>query len=167
MSTPTSLIRGAAGAALLVACSALAGNAHLMPMKNRLAPGVPPPPAGNTGHLVYQGGPVISNVRIYGVYWGAVDPNTIAKMPDYFNTVMSSVHLDMLNEYDTNISGGTNQIIGRGTWGGGFTINPSSATTVDDSTISSEIDSQIMGGHLPASDSNTLYVIFFPPGVTI
>src|SRR6185312_5238246 len=77
---------------------------------------------------------------------------------------------------NTNISGGTGQVFGNGTFGGLFQIVPSSAnngSTISDTQIQSELLAQITAGHLPApvldaaGNPNTLYMIFFPPGKTI
>src|SRR6516162_8275920 len=52
-------------------------------------------------------------------------------------------------------------------------IPSTSATTVDDSTIQSELETQIADGHLPApthdtaGNINTYYAVFFPHGTTI
>src|SRR5205085_11256321 len=81
---------------------------------------------------------------------------------------------DWLTEYNTNLSGGTNQSIGRGTFGGQYTITPSvTSSTVDDTQIQTEISNQISAGHLPAATTdaagnvNTYYAVFFPHGKTI
>jgi hypothetical protein len=68
-------------------------------------------------------------------------------------------------------------VLGRGTVDAGYTITPSvcNATprTVFDDQIQNELVSQINAGHLPAVTtdshgiSNTLYMIYFPKGVTI
>jgi hypothetical protein len=84
--------------------------------------------------------------------------------------------ISLLTQYNTTISGGTNQTFGFGTFGGLFQIVPSAGnngSTISDSQIQSELLAQINAGHLPApvldaaGNPNTLYMIFFPPGKTI
>ena len=139
-------------------------------------------PAPNAD-LQYYGGPVISNVQVVVVYWGNnVNPTTTTGIPDFFSAITNSTYLDLLSEYSTNgvnpVGGGAPGIesIGRGSMIGVYTITPSapnSGTVVDDTQIESELLSQIEAGHLPAptTDSNnldtTLYMIYFPPGLTI
>ena len=59
-------------------------------------------------------------------------------------------------------------VIGHGTFEGSITIAPSvTSSTVDDTQIQSELNSQISAGKLPAPDANTIYMIDFPKGITI
>src|SRR5215469_11868108 len=91
-------------------------------------------------------------------------------------TGVNSGYTTLLSQYDTPASGGTNQTIGNGTFDGLFQIVPSAGnngSTITDAQIQSELLAQITAGHLPApvldaaGNVNTLYMIFFPPGVTI
>ena len=68
----------------------------------------------------------------------------------------------------------TNQHIADGAFQNIVTIMPSvTGSTVDDTQIQSEIESQINAGHLPApaldaqGNPVTYYAIYFPPGITI
>jgi MYXO-CTERM domain-containing protein len=90
--------------------------------------------------------------------------------------LVDSAYLDLLSEYSTKgQSGGTNQTITRGTITKPYTITPISATgaSIDDSQIAGELAAQVAASKLPAvtldstSNPNTLYVLFFPTGVTI
>ena len=177
--------------------SSNANSAHPLPVVPVTAPiqhGVPwrdahqPGPIGFAApagaHLSYFGGPVISNVHVVQVLYGScyynsqVAGTTSPTMGNFFGdlTGPNSGYTTLLSQYSTNISGGTNQIIGNGTFDGLFQIVPSSAnngSTISDSQIQSELLSQISGGHLPApvldaaGNVNTLYMIYFPPGKTI
>jgi len=138
-------------------------------------------PAG--AHLTYRGGPVISNVQVYQVLYGSgsyapqISATTTPSIASFFGDIGNSTFLTgMLSEYNTNISGGTNQIIGAGTFAGQFAIVPAAGnngSTITDTQIQSELLSQITAGHLPApvldagGHPNTLYMIYFPPGKTI
>jgi len=133
-------------------------------------------------HLNYYGGRVISNVQVAVVFWtGSVDATTQSQIGGFYTTITNSAYLDMLNEYDTvGLNGladgqpGSNQLIGRGTVIGPYTITPSTnATTIDDTQIQAELQAQIAAHNLsdPATDGsgnvNTLYMVYFPLGYTI
>jgi hypothetical protein len=139
-----------------------------------------PPPAA--AHLDYYGGRVVSNMQVVQVLWGTgsylseVTSTATPSMASFYNQVLNSSYVDWLTEYDTTglPAPTTNQIIGRGLFDVQVTITPSSSsTTVDDSTIQSEITAQINAGNLPApttdgaGNSNTYYAVFFPNGTTI
>lgn len=139
-------------------------------------------PAG--AHLSYFGGPVVSNAHIVQVLYGTGSYNSQVAgtsgptMGNFFGDLLgtNSGYISLLNQYNTNISGGTNQIIGNGTFDGLFQIVPSAGnngSTIDDSNIQAELLAQINAGHLPApaldaaGNVNTIYMIYFPPGKTI
>src|SRR6185437_11864358 len=139
-------------------------------------------PAG--AHLSYFGGPIISNVQVVQVLYGSGSYNsqvagtTSPSMGKFFGDITGSGSglISLLTQYNTNISGGTNQTFGFGSFGGLFQIVPSAGnngSTISDSQIQSELLAQINAGHLPApvldaaGNPNTLYMIFFPPGKTI
>ena len=139
-------------------------------------------PAG--AHLSYFGGPVISNVQVIQVLYGTGSYNaqvagtSSPSMGNFFSdlTGTNSGYVNLLTQYNTTISGGTNQTIGNGTFAGLFQITPSAGnngSTIDDSNIQAELLAQINAGHLPApvldaaGNVNTIYMIYFPPGKTI
>ena len=139
-------------------------------------------PAG--AHLSYFGGPIITNVQVVQVLYGSGSYNaqvagtTSPTMGNFFAdfTGSGSGLVSLLTQYNTNISGGTNQVFGFGSFGGLFQIVPSAAnngSTISDTQIQSELLAQITAGHLPgptndaAGNPNTLYMIYFPPGKTI
>jgi len=134
-----------------------------------------PGPAG--AHLTYYGGPVVSNVQVVIVFWGPnVSPVVTTGIYNFYNTVVDSTYLDLLYENSTFGLAGvtTNQKIGHGTVLSPITITPSSsASSITDTFIQTEIRNQIAAGHLPPpsldsqGNSNTLYALYFPPGVTI
>ena len=139
-------------------------------------------------HVDYFGGPVISNVHIVLVLYGAGSylPNIAGTatptMANFFNDITKSAFFDMLSEYSTigvkafDGTAGTNQFIGHGFYDGQITITPAPANngpTITDTQIQTELLSQVSAGVLPApvidaqGNNNTLYMIFFPPGKTI
>jgi Fibronectin type III domain len=139
--------------------------------------------AASNASLAYYGGPVVSNAHIESVLWGGTPANYLAQvagttaapnMDSFFGHVTNSAFVSWLDEYDTNVSGGTSQRIGYGSFLDRRTITPSSAaTTIDDPTIQSELLSQIEAGNLAsptydaAGNPNTVYAVFLPYGTTV
>ncbi len=135
-----------------------------------------PTSAAGTAHLTYYGGRVVSNTRVVQVLWGSgsyvpnVSSTSSPSIATFFQGVLNSAYLDWLGtEYDT-----PTQTIGRGSFVGQYTITPStSATSLDDATIRTEIAAQIAAGKLPApttdakGNDNTYYAVFFPRGTSI
>jgi hypothetical protein len=159
---------------------------HLMPLTKPHVTGGGPgainggpyPPGYNVDGglpLLYFGGPVISNVKAVVVLWGNnVDPRITTRIGSFYRSVTDSNYVTWLSpQYDTfrqavNGLPGTNQKIGAGTFLGTFTIQPAvTQGTIDDTAIQAELQAQISGGHLPAQDADTLYMVYFPPGLTI
>jgi Big-like domain-containing protein len=154
--------------------------------------------AGGRCQLQYYGGKVISNVKVYQVNWTAGGQRSMA---GFFSAVTSSSYLDWLNEYSTDIpvqaggrlgAQGTGQLVGRGVFGGTFTITPSAANAggtqqcgvavtsnccspdvapgagavcIRDAQIADELQRQIAAGQLPPADENALYFVYFPAGI--
>ena len=138
-------------------------------------------------HLNYWGGPVLSNIQVVVVFWGAdVAPALTANgaIDQFYTDITSSRYFDELTEYSTagvtgaNGTSTSNQKIGHGTFAGKFTINPSicpgpAACNITDAQIQTELTNQINSSHLPPPQTdgqgniNTYYSIYFPPAVTI
>ena len=133
--------------------------------------------------MEYFGGPVISNAKVYAIWWGGAAGinSAITKaqggIADFFRGVTDSAFIDWLNEYDTNINAmagsrsgqpGTNQFIGRGNYAGAFSLSGVQVSgSVNDSAIQSALNSAFAAGTLPQPDENTIYAVYFPSGVTI
>ncbi len=155
-----------------------------------IVPFVTNPPAADdvisqsTVSLRYYGGPVVSNVQVVVVYWGAnVNSEIEAKIPGFYQAVTNSVYFDLLSEYSTNVTPvgggtGTNQSIGQGSYVEAVTITPTigdcpPTCNITDAQIQTEILSQINAGNLPApqydssGNDETEYAIYFPPGASI
>ncbi len=162
----------AAAAASLAACAAPSvddqadpagadeiqpGPIFKMPLLNtRIAESAAP----SNAHLTYYGGPVIPNVKVYTVFWNA-NVASQTQLNSFYSTVTQSPYMDWLTEYNTS-----NQTIGRGSFGGSV-VDTMSGSAVDDTQIQKEVSALIDAGKLPASDGNNLYMVHFPPGVTI
>ncbi len=124
--------------------------------------------------VMYYGGPVIANVKVYTVFWGkSVDPTVTSKIGSFFSAVTNSTYLDWMKEYDTNIKAvdgrqGTNQHIGRGSYAGEYTITPkNTGANLADPDIQAELEYQVSIGALPKPDGNSLYMTYFPAGITL
>lgn len=124
--------------------------------------------------LLYHGGPVLSQVKVYAVMWGAnVDSATQSGIGAMLAATVNSTYFDMLKEYDTTINSidgrsGTQQHIERGNFVAPMVIQPANAKlTVTDDEIGAELSHQIDLGALPKPDANTVYMTYFPAGMTI
>jgi hypothetical protein len=160
--------------AAVAAALTLAVSAHAAPHGIFWVQGKKPAQTQAAGKVQYYGGPVISNAKVYAVFWGPdVDSETQAKIGPFFSNILDSTYMDWLAEYDTNVTAvdgraGTGQTIGRGSYIGGATITPKNASSsLSDADIQAELDAQIAAGKLPKSDANTLYMVYFPSGVSI
>jgi hypothetical protein len=111
--------------------------------------------------MVYRGGPVISNVKVYPVYWSASVPNQSA-LDGFYGAIVNSPYVDWLSEYDTST-----QQIGRGRFVSSYVDSaaPSGAQLTDDQ-VRQELG-RLIDGSLPSADANTLFMVHLPPGVTI
>jgi hypothetical protein len=118
--------------------------------------------------LTYRGGPLITDVKIFTLFWGSEWTNTgnqqtASQMNDFFTYLVTSPLMDQLAEYSV-----TQFPIGRGSFVGTLTVSGQDpASSVADSDIQRFIQQQISSGAVPTPDSNTLYFIFLPSGVTV
>ncbi|MGH9513304.1 MAG: beta strand repeat-containing protein [Terriglobales bacterium] len=159
---------------------------HMVPKTDANSKPVSPQgksPQSPAANLDYYGGPVVSNIQVVVVFWGPRVSSTVTgKIGGFFQAVTNSSYFDLLSEYSTGVTpvgggSGTNQSIGRGNFLGEYTISPSicatAPCTVTDTQIKAELLRQLNAGNLPTpdldanGDVNTLYMMYFPPGVTI
>lgn len=124
--------------------------------------------------LDYFGGPVLENTKIVSVYWGKnVDPAIQSRMKDFYTALMTGTYFEWLSEYNTDIvsvtgKNGTNQKIKAGSFVGDFVIEPKRiGHVVDDLDLQEELVEQIEKGVLPENTPDTLYMVHFPPGVSV
>ena len=130
-------------------------------------------PTSVTANLAYSGGPVVSNADVTSVEWGSTGP--YGDFSGFFGGVLRSPYISWLREYDpANQVNGNGQHIGYGTFHSAVTITPpTSATTVDDSTIQATLLAKVSDHTLPAPTAdadgnvNTIYAVFFPHGATV
>ncbi len=143
------------------------------PLRTRITPLEVGQRAANA-KVLYYGGPVLANAKVYAVFWGSgVDQALQEGMGPFYSAVLNSTHMDAMKQYSTFVKAvdgrqGTNQTLGRGAYGGGYLITPSrTAKRLDDLDIRAELEEQVAKGALPRPDSNSLYMIHFPAGVSI
>jgi hypothetical protein len=120
------------------------------------------PHLSTAGNLKYYSGPVLSNVKVWTVFWNASIPNQ-DKLNLFFGEVTKSAYFDWLTEYNT-----PTQTIGHGSFAG-TVVDPSppAKTKISNEEVAGELKRLIGAGTLPANDENTLYMVYFPPGVDI
>ncbi|HTC95173.1 MAG TPA: Ig-like domain-containing protein [Terriglobales bacterium] len=138
-------------------------------------------PLASQQDVSYYGGLMLSNVQVVVVFWtNSVDPAEALNAPGFYGAITNSAYMDLLAQYSTSgMNGqdglpGSNQVIGRGSYAGAFAITPSATgILIDDTQIASELVNQLNSGALPqpqldaGGNSNTLYMIYFPPGYTV
>jgi hypothetical protein len=137
-------------------------------------------PPGDLVNLVYYGGPVVSNAQVVVVFWGNEVNSTIqADIGGFYQAILPSNYAHIVGEYDTTPPiNTTDQVIGQGTLAGTYTITPNLCQiafpcTVTDSQVQSQLEESIALAALPApvldagGNVNTIYVVYFPPYVTI
>ena len=131
--------------------------------------------------LNYYGGPVMSNVQVIAVFWtSSVDSGEQNNAAGFYAAVTNSPWMDLLSQYSTvgltGLAGhaGSDQIIGRGSFAGSYTITPANTnTTLSDADIQTELIHQINIVALPApaldsgGNPNTLYMVYFPLSITV
>lgn len=132
------------------------------------------PPKLILGPVDYYGGPVVGDMQIVSILWGAQVSKTTAKeVPEYLTALANSTYVDQLSIYDTFHKGvtghkGTKQHIHRGTYVGQIQIAPQNTSLqVSDRDIIKELQYQIELGVLPPQTLNMWYLIYFPQNVSI
>jgi hypothetical protein len=125
------------------------------------APATPPP------HLTYRGGPLLSNVQVFTVFWGqawgqASLSNLMQQLNNYFDSILTSPLIDQLTEYNTQT-----QSIGHGSRIGTATVTtPALHHTATDQAVQAMLQNEITNNTaFPQPTANTLYFVYLPPGV--
>jgi hypothetical protein len=122
-----------------------------------------------TPKLIYNGGPLIKNVKVFTIFWGK-DWNSNAsftalkgKLNQFFTDILVSPLLDQLAEYSR-----PGMPIGHGSLIGTKTITASAPkSSVKDSHIQTTLLKWISAGTVPAWDANTLYFIYIDKGIKV
>jgi len=130
------------------------------------APGIAAPAATQ---LTYRGGPVLTAVEVFTVFWGAgwsaaAQQSMLTALNAFFGFIVASPYVDQLSEYDPPGSH-----IGRGRFVGSASLTvPALGTNVTDTAIRQMLEQQLAGKtSFPPAGPNTVYFVFLPPGVTV
>src|SRR5450631_3416145 len=115
----------------------------------------------------YNGGVVLSHAQVVVVFWGPnVYSQVVSLMPTFISAMTDNEYLDWLDEYYAD----TPKVdpIGRGSWGGTYTITPQNHNQqLTDTAVANELGYQISHSHLPIPNSNSIYMVYFPPNYSI
>lgn len=124
--------------------------------------------AAPAAKLVYNNGPLISQAEVVTIFWGtgwqqSSENPLIAKINAFFDFILTSSLIDQLAEYSV-----AQYPIGHGKRIGTLSLtNPDVTAKVADSSIQKMLEQQIAAGALPKSNSNLIYFVFLPSGVTV
>lgn len=133
--------------------------------------------------LTYRNGPLMTSVEVFTIFWGAawntapqkaIKGSQVAgkaslgdlmgEINQFFDFILSSSLIDQLAEYNVAKYKITH---GKRT---GTTVlsSPALGKSVQDSAIQKMLQDEIAaGGTFPKASANTLYFIYFPPGVKV
>jgi hypothetical protein len=121
-----------------------------------------------TPQLTYRGGPLLTNVQVFTIFWGSAwqqspQSDLIQQINGFFDYILTSSLIDQLAEYSTQT-----MTIGHGSRTGTTTITtPDVGQTVTDADIQTMIQNAIANNTLPQPNANTLYFVYFPSGVVV
>ncbi len=101
-------------------------------------PEAPAAAAAAAPHLTYRNGPLLTAVEVFTVFWGSA-----------WEQAPNSGLLTQVNQFFDYI------------------LTPDPGTSVQDSAIQQLLQREIDAGTLAAANSNTLYFVFLPEGVTV
>jgi hypothetical protein len=119
-------------------------------------------------HLTYRNGPLLTSVEVFTIFWGAAWQETanaglLKQMNDFFDFVLTSALIDQLDEY--SVPGKT---IGHGVLTGTVTLTDAEpGKSIADSEIQTKLQNEIAAGTLPASNADSLYFFYLPPGTQV
>jgi len=112
--------------------------------------------------LSYAGGPVLQNVQVTLIFWSTYGfaSSEISTLISFYQYLPTSSYLTWLSQY----SG-----IGAGSYKGAYAFTTANVGTgyITDAQIRSVLSSFFASTSTPAPNANSLYMIYFPPGVTI
>ena len=124
----------------------------------------PPPPK-----LTYRGGPLLSAVQVFTVFWGSAwsaqpqKPLTTS-INKFFTAILKSSLMNQMGEYKT-----TQYPIGNGKFIGSTTVTtPAPGHSVSDSAFQHMLQQEITtNNQFPKPNANLLYFVYLPPGVVV
>jgi hypothetical protein len=121
-----------------------------------------------TPHLTYRNGPLLTNVEVFTVFWGAAWNTTqhalLTHVNGFFDFILTSPLIDQLAEY--SVPGHT---IGHGKHTGSIVItSPALQHSVTDTAIQHMLQAEISSNRaFPHPTPNTLYFVYLPPGIRV
>jgi len=122
--------------------------------------------AAPAAHLSYHGGPLLSNVQVQAVFWGAAwqQPAQAALIPrlgEFFTFILQSSLMDVLAQY--SVAG---QSISQGQYLGPVTVTtPPLGNSVSDPQIQQALQQWVRDGSIIQPNPNALYFVYLPPDV--
>lgn len=128
-------------------------------------PGVAPAPPPQ---LTYRGGPLMTAVQVFTLFWGSAWQGPQAQLANglnsFFDFILTSPLIDQLKEYDR-----PGLSIGPGSRSGTATIAvPKLRHSVSDTAVRHMLQQEIATNPaLPRPGPNTLYFVYLPPGVSL
>jgi hypothetical protein len=126
------------------------------------------PPAA-APQLTYRNGPLIASAEVFTVFWGAAwgsapQNELMQEMNQFFDFILTSPLIEQLSEYNV----ANYKIISGKRTGTTLIASPALQQSVHDSTIQHTLQHQIATNNaFPQPTPNTLYFLFFPPGVKV
>jgi hypothetical protein len=118
--------------------------------------------------LTYRGGPLLTGVEVFTVFWGAewqqaAQAVMATNLNSFFDYILTSALMDQLGEYSV-----PGKSIGHGKRTGTVTLaSPAPNSPVEDGAIQQLLQQEIAAGTLPAAGPQSLYFFFLPPGVQV
>jgi hypothetical protein len=118
-------------------------------------------------HLTYRGGPLLTGVKVFTVFWGAqweqpALSQSVTNLNGFFDFILKSALIDQLGEYSVPAYS-----IGHGSRIGSATVTTPPVThRVFDGAVQHMLRQEIaVNSNFPQPDANTLYFVYLPPGV--
>jgi hypothetical protein len=124
------------------------------------------PAAPAKPHLAYFGGPLITKIQVFTIFWGkkwSAGPGSgiATKLNNFYNAILVSPLIDQLAEYSV-----PGQSIQHGALTGSKTITANAPVgSVTDTTIRTQLKAWISAHTIPATTPNSLYFIYLDPGI--
>ena len=130
--------------------------------------GAAPAVVGAAAQLTYRGGPLITSVKLFNMYWGSAwngaQTQSVGRtaIDNFLGDLVNSAYIDLLAEYSVN-----GMTITRGMLMGSVVLGADPGAQVSDDDIQSLIQQRLSDGAIPPWDANTLYAVFLPSGTTV
>lgn len=118
--------------------------------------------------VTYRGGPLLTSVEVFTIFWGSswrtAHATLASQINDFFRFIVTSPLLDQMGEY--SVRGYT---IGHGRMAGAAIVSsPVPKRSVTDSALRQFLQQQIAGNRAVAQPGpNLLYFVYLPPGTAV